>query len=341
MRFDPALLEIEGVTSPASVLDASLLDMETVSPGVLRISGDAVIPARGVPYTEDVLFALQIRVHDRQSLADMRIELDFPAASQNCEIITTTEAASGVIHACPASVTVGFDTTIIAIPGRVVEVPILLRSRIDFRQTLQYDLRVEYDEAIFTYTGFSIDDAISRNLTVSVSPSTGSLRIRSEEGMPLDTSAVLITLRFRTDATKSAQPVAFRLSDAFLVQKGIGIRATECVPWIVLEGERLYVDGICQPLLRRKEGPLLTQNSPNPVTMGSGTTIPFTVTGNAPVLLEIVDEFGRNCAVLVDGILPRGRHTAFWNPALLPSGVYLCILRDGDNVRTRKVLVTR
>jgi len=67
----------------------------------------------------------------------------------------------------------------------------------------------------------------------------------------------------------------------------------------------------------------------------------FSVSGNAPVLLEIVDEFGRSCAVLAEGMLPRGRHTAVWQPGALPSGIYLCILHDGAEIRTRKVLLTR
>ncbi|MBN1448100.1 MAG: VWA domain-containing protein [Bacteroidetes bacterium] len=341
VRHDPDLIDIEGIGSPGTVFDVSQLTVESLSPGVTRISGAAVMPARGIPYDEDVLFTLQIRVHDRNTLAETRLELEFPQASQICDIVSSAEGTDAVVHACPAFVVAGFDTTIVAMPGRIVDVPILLRSGIDFNQTLRYDLQVAYDDAVFTYEGFTVDGCISEHLHVTANPATGRLDIHAAEGMPSDTSAILLTLRFRTAMMKEAQPVSFRLSEASFVQKGIGILASECVPAIVLEGHRLLADGICRPLILRKNGLQLGQNSPNPVSSHSGSTFAFTVTGTAPVRLEIVDEFGRCCAVLVDGQLARGRHTIFWHPGSLPSGVYLCVLREGAETRTRKVLVTR
>ena len=57
--------------------------------------------------------------------------------------------------------------------------------------------------------------------------------------------------------------------------------------------------------------------------------------------LEIVDQFGRVVAVLEEGLKQAGSYTATWTPDGQPSGVYLCVLREGEVVRTRNIVYTR
>ncbi len=342
LRYDPDLITVLGTATSASVLDGDMIDIEILQPGVVRISAADILPRRGIPYDSDELFSLDVEVASRSSVAALRFAFEVTYARQVCQMIATATTAETMVHACPTSVVLGFDTTIVAIPGQKVEVPILLESPIDFNQSLEYSIHVDYDASLFTYDGFSTAGSISQDLDVSVFPLRGALEIRAGEGLPDDTSGVLLYLSFVTAMQKVGQPVAFQLRSAFMRQRGIGIIASDCVPDITLVGHRLYTDGLCVPLLRRRPGLQLSQNSPNPVSADGGqTTFEFTVTGEAPARMEIIDEFGRRCALLVDGFLPKGRHSAVWRPDNLPSGVYLCVLREGNEIRTRKVLLAR
>lgn len=342
VRYDPDLMTVIGIAPSASVLDGAMIDVEIPQPGIARISANGLMPRRGIPYDTDVLFALDIAVAPRSSVAALLMDFEMTSASQICEMIPTAASAETMVHACPAQVVLGFDTTIVAIPGRMVEIPILLESPIDFNQSLEYSLFVDYDESMLTYEGFSDAGSISEDFEVSVIPVVGGIHIQAREGLPVDTGNILLILHFMTGMHKVGQPVAFQLRNAFMRQRGIGIVAADCLPDVTLVGHRLYTDGLCTPLLRRNPGLQLSQNSPNPVSANGGqTTFEFTVTGDVPARMEIIDGFGRRCALLVDGVLAKGRHAAVWRPKDLPGGLYLCVLREGNEIRTRKVLLTR
>lgn len=82
----------------------------------------------------------------------------------------------------------------------------------------------------------------------------------------------------------------------------------------------------------------LEQNHPNPFT--TSTRISFMVGDTAGrVQLEIFDVQGRLVSRLIDGHLPPGRHDVEWNGEsqgrFAPSGVYVCVLRQGQSQQTR------
>jgi len=85
----------------------------------------------------------------------------------------------------------------------------------------------------------------------------------------------------------------------------------------------------------------LGQNVPNPFSGGSGTVIPYTLSGSTPrhVTLEVFDLLGRRVATLVDGMRSPGSHTAQFTADALPSGMYLCRLSSAGAVDTRVMLL--
>ncbi|HOJ03402.1 MAG TPA: hypothetical protein PK916_05315 [Bacteroidota bacterium] len=64
----------------------------------------------------------------------------------------------------------------------------------------------------------------------------------------------------------------------------------------------------------------LEQNHPNP--FNPVTSIPFTLRYEQHVRLAVFDLLGREIAVLVDGVLPEGRHERRFDAGQLPAGVY-------------------
>jgi hypothetical protein len=57
--------------------------------------------------------------------------------------------------------------------------------------------------------------------------------------------------------------------------------------------------------------------------------------------LAVYDVLGREVAVLVDGVMPAGQHSATFDASRLPSGVYLIRLVAGNETLTRKVTLMK
>jgi hypothetical protein len=87
----------------------------------------------------------------------------------------------------------------------------------------------------------------------------------------------------------------------------------------------------------------LEQNYPNP--FNPATTIEYAVPGRKDqgigVSVRIYDVLGREVAVLVNERKTPGRYVLSWDASGLPSGVYLCRMKAGTFVASRKMLLTK
>ena len=83
----------------------------------------------------------------------------------------------------------------------------------------------------------------------------------------------------------------------------------------------------------------LLPNSPNP--FNPSTTISFTLPAPENISLSIYDVTGRKVTELERGFFAVGEHTVVWNASGCASGVYFCVLRAGNAVETRKMLLMR
>jgi hypothetical protein len=83
----------------------------------------------------------------------------------------------------------------------------------------------------------------------------------------------------------------------------------------------------------------LNQNYPNP--FNPTTTVPFSLKSAGKVRLSVFDMMGKEIAVLVDGIMPAGSHTAQFSANNMSSGIYFCKLQTADNVMTTKMTLVK
>lgn len=83
----------------------------------------------------------------------------------------------------------------------------------------------------------------------------------------------------------------------------------------------------------------LLENFPNP--FNPTTTISYTIPAAAHVHLAVYDLAGQQVALLVDENRVAGEHTVRFDASGLSSGVYLSVLRSGDILRVRKMVLTR
>ena len=88
----------------------------------------------------------------------------------------------------------------------------------------------------------------------------------------------------------------------------------------------------------------LERNYPNP--FNSGTVIPFGVSSETEVHLQVFDVLGRPVVNLVVGRLQTGRYEANWEGRdargqPVPSGIYFYRLSSGDRAESRKMALVR
>ncbi len=88
----------------------------------------------------------------------------------------------------------------------------------------------------------------------------------------------------------------------------------------------------------------LERNYPNP--FNSGTVIPFSVSSETEVHLQVFDVLGRPVVNLVVGRLQTGRYRVNWEGRdaggqLVPSGIYFYRLRSGNRTESRKMTLVR
>lgn len=83
----------------------------------------------------------------------------------------------------------------------------------------------------------------------------------------------------------------------------------------------------------------LAQNFPNP--FNPATAISFNLPASVKVKLEVFNAIGQKVATLVNSKLPAGSHTATWNAANMPSGIYFYKLEAGNFNQTRKMVLAK
>ena len=84
---------------------------------------------------------------------------------------------------------------------------------------------------------------------------------------------------------------------------------------------------------------VLQQNYPNP--FNPTTTIDFIVPQAGFVTLAVYNTLGEQVALLANGIMSEGAHTATFNTKSLPSGAYVYKLQAGNSVLTKKMLLMK
>jgi hypothetical protein len=86
----------------------------------------------------------------------------------------------------------------------------------------------------------------------------------------------------------------------------------------------------------------LEQSYPNPLIPYQSTAmILFTIPSRAHVRLSVIDNLGKEVAVLVNEVKERGTHQTGFNAAFLPSGTYYYVLRSNMSTKVRNMVVVR
>ena len=97
--------------------------------------------------------------------------------------------------------------------------------------------------------------------------------------------------------------------------------------------------GLVEDAREHPDGFVLGANYPNP--FNPSTRIPFVLSEAGDATLAVFDVLGREVAVLVEGRLAAGSHSATFAVDGLPSGVYVVRLETAGQVQTRTMLLVK
>lgn len=143
-----------------------------------------------------------------------------------------------------------------------------------------------------------------------------------------------------TGSSQPTYPLTLRRIEIQLA--GDNTQGTSAFGTIYVDNLRLKYPGIVAGV---EPTPLLSavlrleQNYPNP--FNPSTTIQFSIPSRSFVTLRIFDILGREVSRLLSKELPAGRYSQLWNAKALASGLYLCRLRAGSLVETKKLILLR
>lgn len=92
----------------------------------------------------------------------------------------------------------------------------------------------------------------------------------------------------------------------------------------------------------RDEAPAMFRLLPNyPNPFNPSTTIAWQMASSGPARVVVYDALGREVAVLADGVIAAGTHTATFDGRGLSSGLYLIRLESGGRVDVRKMMLLK
>jgi len=100
-----------------------------------------------------------------------------------------------------------------------------------------------------------------------------------------------------------------------------------------------YIIGITPISSEIPEKSVLYQNFPNP--FNSKTKIRFDLSSSQHVTISVYDLSGREIQKLISNTLAPGKYEADWDSSVLPSGVYICVLKSGFVHETRKMILIK
>jgi hypothetical protein len=78
---------------------------------------------------------------------------------------------------------------------------------------------------------------------------------------------------------------------------------------------------------------------PNP--FNPNTTIEYVVPTSAIISIVIYDILGREVVRLIDGFKNSGNYKIIWQPNNVSSGVYFCMMRSGNFLETKKIILLK
>jgi hypothetical protein len=340
--YDPIHVEYRGLQDGADILNASDLLVTGTAPGVLRVVADAAMPRRAVSYqTADVLTTLQFYVLQHEMLSSSVLSLDAPQGRQHCDILLSGAFHTVNILGCPPDAVLHIDESTVLPAGEISRIPIVLNSALDRQQALRASFAFVHDNTL-EYIGHDVRGTVLEGAVVTETRDAGMVSFDVQATAPALGHGTLLYLLFRATMTKESRRAPLTAMVTHFTQYPEQYAGFVCDVPVTVAGARVWIDGICEPLLRRVAVSAIRSIHPQPSSAASGSVeIELLLDGEDAIDLRLVDASGKTAGIIADGVLPNGSTTIRYSTAHLVPGLYIVILRQGETISTKKLLLTR
>jgi len=215
-----------------------------------------------------------------------------------------------------------------------VKIPVVLNNSHNVRSL---DLTLTYDPAVINFQSFSKQLNIQGYSLIAFESSAGKTKFvfNSVDNIQNNFTAGELVLRFPTGSV----PVGARINTSFQIN-GQQILAG---PSLILNAGGVLTE-VNPNINNLPTDYTLYQNYPNP--FNPSTTIRYDLPKASYVSIKIFDILGKEVKSLVNGQNEAGSHSVQWNGddnfgSKISSGVYLYMIKAGDFVSTRKMVIMK
>lgn len=328
--YDASIMQFQAIRTEGTMSEGYQVAVTEATPGLLQLELQNFVPA----YATGTLCELEFGTFARKTDTTTAVSIRDAEISGRCPMELTARDSEVRVEACTGEYYLWRWELGPFADGEEFIIPIQLIPPVD-QPNMQMDLseihfRMGYHVPIFTYLGIEIEGTIAASADVLVQHEEGNLAITVSgiDGLQPDT---LILLRFRAKGMPQAEDYIPSLEILDFI--------TGCDIQLIARYFGISVDGICQPLVQKKRGPSTVSNYPNPFT--ERTTLTYTVRQEGNVELYLLDRSGRRVRELLNAYMKSGTYEHSVDLHELTAGEYLAVLRAGEEMVVRKMLIVR
>ncbi len=324
VTYDNTLMRWTRIDTDGSISQGLPVTVSEAIPGILSIDMPGGVPALSAGALFVLEFDLLPRADERRSV----IGITDASFTSVCPNLVAMQSDELTILPCEESYSIGGDSTLVVAGGEVFGIPLRIDPLPAQGDRMTYHGTLRYDSSLLRYEGITLAGGILDGSAL-VRGGNGTIDL-TIDGIVKNTNPIFATLRFTGIADKKPRygGVSFETKDFTAFCK----ITSDWSPTTVL------VDGICEPLVRRKVTGQIS-NHPNPAA--GSTTITFKVPVDGNTRLRLLDSYGREVRMLLQAWMPVGEYSHNFDVADLPAGEYLGVLETGQGSLTRKIIIVR
>ncbi|MCB2205914.1 VWA domain-containing protein [bacterium] len=326
INYDASLMQFLHISTVGTMSAGGNVQVTEVIPGELRIALNNFVPA----FSSGTLLQVMFSTYSRSDDVQTRMEIVDGKLFALCPMIVSMEGSSLEIRACEEQFLLSSDTVLVS-DGDIVEIPVYLSPVPEDGQYYELGMEILDPSPSLIFEDVMTAGTMLEDGDLLLQPNDGRLEVTARLTGSGNADSVLFILRYSAVGTKDVQfiPLTLSFSD---IQSNCAIRSSVEQPVVI-------IDGICRPLLRRREPELNLANFPNP--FNGKTSISYTVPHDGQVRLQLLDAQGRLVHTLLEAYLTAGSYLHQVDLPQLSPGEYLIVLTFGEQQTVRGVLNLR
>jgi hypothetical protein len=330
--YDSQLMQFMRVSTEGTMSAAQPVDVSEPTPGTLRLRRTDMYPFLPTGTLCELVFHCKPGTRDTTA----GIQISDAEIRGFCPTSVTVTNGSVTLFPCEDRFLVG-DSLRIVLPGNgdVQLVPLRLVTSSPAGAAISATMLIDHAGMPYEIVGVETRRSLCESGGVIMQEIAPGVKEFQASAVSSGHDTVLFYLRVRTLEPQRTSLVSRIPIGGFVAESGcrVSVEQDQGPDWAIV-----LVDGICEPLLRRRTAPTVA-NHPNPFQ--PGTSVAFTIPRDGRAVLRIMDAHGRIVTTLLDAELRKGDYVHHFDAANLPAGEYYALLLTGEQQTVHRMLLLK